>query len=125
MEISKKTFGYLITVTFLLLLYVHEQTSILHVSYSIQKKEREVAQLSETYKLAKFRVARLRSPQALNHRLKELSFDLTTPTEQEIIRILKPKIESLSSEKTAGSSSHFFPWLNLIKEAQAKTSSKE
>lgn len=124
MEITKRTFGYLILATFLLLLYVHEQTCIFQVSYAIQKKEREVAELNETYKLSKFRVARLRSPHVLNQRLKQLSLDLTTPTEQEIIRVLKPKIEQAKTSQITWPApmnllSHF------VKEAQAKTNPRE
>ncbi len=125
MELSKRTFSFLVLGTFLLLLYVHEQISIFQVSYSIQKKEREVAQLSEQYKMTKFKVARLRSPHALNQRMKQLSLDLRTPTEQEVIRIIKPKGTLQTSKATLPDPIQFLSWLHFIKDAQAKTSSKE
>ena len=121
---SKRTFSFLIAGTMLLLFYVHEQIAIFQVSYSIEKKEREVARLSEEYKIARFRIARLRSPDVLSKRMKETSLDLTTPKDQEVIKILKPKIVSEESKTTLPAPFQFQSWLHLIKEAQAKTSSK-
>lgn len=125
MELSKRTFGFLILVTFALLLYVHQQISIFRVSYSIQKKEAEFAKLSEDYKLTKFKVARLRSPHVLNQRMKQLSLDLTTPTEQEIIRVLKPKLAPEETKMSWPDPIQFLSWFHFMKEAQAKVASKE
>ena len=125
MELSKRTFSLFILVTFALLLYVHQQISIFQVSYSIQKKENDASKLSEAYKMEKFRVDRLRSPHALSQRMKQLSLDLTTPTEQEIIRILKPKIAPQETKVSLPDPVQFLSWSHFIKEAQAKTASKE
>ena len=122
---NKRIFSLLTIVTLALLLYVHEQISLFRVSYSIQAKERQVAELSEVYKLAKFRVARLRSPQVLSQRMKQLSLNLTTPTEQEVIRILRPQMVSQEQTMKWPDPIHFLSWLHFIKEAQAKTLSKE
>ena len=116
---NKRIFSLLTIVTLALLLYVHEQISLFRVSYSIQAKERQV------YKLAKFRVARLRSPQVLSQRMKQLSLNLTTPTEQEVIRILRPQMVSQEQTMKWPDPIHFLSWLHFIKEAQAKTLSKE
>lgn len=125
MELSKKTFILFIMITLALLLYVHQQISVFRVSYAIQKKEAEAAKLSEDYKLVKFRVARLRSPHVLNQRMKQLSLDLTTPTEQEIIRVLKPKVVPQETKMILPDPIQFLSWLHFIKEAQAKTAPKE
>ena len=125
MELNKRTFSYFIVITFALLLYVHQQISIYQVSYAIQKKEGEAAKLSEDYKLAKFRAARYRSPHFLNQRMKELSMDLTTPTDQEIIHILRPKIVPQETKVSWPDPVQLLSWFHFIKEAQAKTSSKE
>ena len=125
MTSSKRTFSFLIVGTVLLLFYVHEQVAMFQVSYSIEKKERQVARLSEEYKTAKFRVARLRSPDVLSKRMKKLSLDLTAPKDREVIKITKPKIVSEQTTKaTVPAPFQFQSWLHLIKEAQAKTSSK-
>lgn len=121
---SKRTFSFLIIGTLLLLSYVHEQILIFQVSYSIEKKEREVARLSEEYKNAKFRVARLRSPDALSKRMKKTSLELTTPRDQEVVRIIKPRAIPTETKTTAPAPFHIQSWIHLIKEAQAKTSSK-
>ncbi len=122
---SKRTFSFLILGTLLLLVYVHEQIAIFQVSYSIEKKERTVARLSEEYKNAKFRVAHLRSPDVLNKRMKAASLDLTTPKDRKVIKIVKPQIIQEQTTKTAlPAPFQFQSWLHFIKEAQAKTSSK-
>ena len=125
MELSKRTFSLFILITFALLLYVHQQISIFQVSYSIQKKEHESAKLSEDYKLVKFRVARLRSPNALNQRMKQLSLDLTTPTEQEVIHVLKPKLVPQETKVSWPDPMQFLSWFHFVKEAQAKIASKD
>ena len=125
MTSSKRTFSFLILGTFLLLSYVHEQIAIFQVSYSIEKEERQVARLSEEYKTAKFRVARLRSPDVLNKRMKKLSLDLTTPKDRKVIKVIKPQtISEQTAKATLPAPFQFQSWLHLIKEAQAKTSSK-
>lgn len=111
--------------TLALLLYVHQQVSIYHISYNIQKKEQETAHLSEEYKMAKFRVDRLRSPHILNQRMKQYSLELTTPTEQEIIHVLRSKMVVQESKVSWPNPVQFLSWFHFIKEAQAKTSSKE
>ena len=124
-ELSKKTFSTLIVGTLALLLYVHQQVSVFQVSYDIEKKERQIARLSEDYKRAKFGLDQLRSPHALNERLKQSSLELITPTDQEVIRILKmqPIIEKTES---GWRGTQFGSLLHFVKEAQAKTfSSKE
>lgn len=125
-ELSKKTFGVLIVGTFALLLYVHQQVCIFQFSYDIEKKERQIARLSEDYKRARFTLDQLRSPHALSARLKESSLELITPTDQEVIRILKmqPMVEKVESNWRPGL--QFGSLLHFVKEAQAKTfSSKE
>lgn len=122
---NKRIFSLLMIVTVALLLYVHEQISLFRVSYSIQAKERQVAELGESYKLAKFRVARLRSPEVLSQRMKQLSLNLTTPTEQEIIRILKPQLVSQEQTMKWPDPIHFLSWFHFIQDAQAKTPPQE
>ena len=121
MELSRKVLRNLVLCTFLLLFYVHEQVSILQVSYSIEKKERALARLNETYKVAKFNVLRLRSPNVLNKRVKQLSLDLTLPTDQEVIKVLRPQAVPAEEPMSWRAPIQFMSWLHMIKEAQAKT----
>ncbi|MBI4357918.1 MAG: hypothetical protein HY584_01340 [Candidatus Omnitrophica bacterium] len=122
MRLSKRTFFFLILATLMLLFYVHFQTGVFRVSYSIEKQEREIAKLNEAYKIAKFRVARLRSPRVLSERMKKFSLDLTSPKDQEFIRVLKPKAVTTRVEAGWHGPFQTLAWLNLIKEAQAKSS---
>ena len=122
MDFSKRTFTLLITGTLLVLLYVHTQIAIFQLSYSIGKKEREVAQLSETYKTARFRVARLRSPQALSQRAKKISLVLIPPKNQEVIKILRPRTVPIQKQVVWPAPFQFLSLIHFVKEAHAKTS---
>lgn len=125
-ELSKKTFSALILGTLALLFYVHQRVSVFQLSYDIEKKERQIARLSEDYKRAKFGLAQLRSPHALSERLKGSSLDLVMPTDQEIIRILKIEPIIQKTETRWPVLFQFGSLLHFVKEAQAKTfSSKE
>lgn len=124
MMLSKRAIKYLLLSTGLVLLYVHQQTAILQLSYSIEKKERKLAELSEHYKLARYQIARLRSPNFLNQQLKAHSFDLTHPKVIEVIKVPIPKVESAPSQAHWPLKSSLIFWMGTVKEAQAKTSSK-
>ena len=124
-ELSKKTFSALIIGTLALLLYVHQQVSVFQLSYDIEKKERQIARLSEDYKRAKFGLDQLRSPHALNERLKGSSLELITPTDQEVVRVLKMQ-PIIQKPESGWPGVQFGSLLHFVKEAQAKTfSSKE
>lgn len=123
MNLSKRTFTFLIAGTLLVLAYVHEQVSILQISYSIEKKEREVARLSEDYKLAKFQMSRLHSPAFLTRELKSRSLNLAAPKAGQVVKVVKlkeilPPLNQPTTVKTSITS-----WFGgFMKEAQAKTS---
>ena len=112
----------LVLSTILLLLYVHEQVLILKTSYSIENKEREVATLSEQYKIKRFRVDRLKSPAVLSRRVKELAFDFSAPEEQKVVTIMKPKLEREAIRENWQIPVQFSSWLHFVKEVHAKTS---
>ena len=122
MEPSKRTFKLLAVGTALVLLYVHGQVAILRVSYSIQKKEKEVAYLSENYKVMRFQLERLQSPSFLDRQLKQRSLNLAVPRQREVLKILTPRTNPSSSGLEMHVKSQPFSWAGLIKEAQAKTS---
>ena len=123
MATPKRTFGLIGFVSLLLLLYVHTQVAILQLSYAIQNKERQVAQLSEEYKLARFQLARLRSPQALSQRLKKMASVLVQPKDQEVIKVLRPKtVVPLQREGIGPAPLQFLTLIRIVKEAQAKSS---
>ncbi len=115
-------FAILMTGTVMLLVYVHVYTETYRLSYSIQKKETRLAQLGEDYKIAQFRVSRLRSPQYLNQKLKEKPLQLITPKAAEIIKISLPKPIETPMEPMAPVKYNFLSWVSSMKEAQAKTS---
>lgn len=115
----------MVLITLALLIYVHQQTLVFQTSYSIEKKERQVARLSEDYKNAKFSVARLRSPHALNERMKKLSLDLIAPKDHQIIRLVKPKEVPAPTKMGWSAPVQFMSWLHFVREAHAKTTHRE
>lgn len=106
-----------------LLLYVHERVEMLRVSYRIHEKTSALSEKAETYQRLKFEVAQLRSPQALERRLEELSIPLTLPKEIRVLRIsapaVSPSVEALPLSHPSG---NFFDFLGQwIQIAQART----
>ena len=122
MALNNRTFLILIVVTIMLLVYVHEHVSIFQVSYLIEKKERELAQLSEDYKKAKFDLTRLRSPNVLKQKLEHSKLDLTTPRAAEIVRVLKPRELDQMVKPDFTIRGQFLSWMSFMRDAHAKMS---
>lgn len=108
-----------------LLLYVHERVEMLRVSYHIHQKSVELSQRSEEYRRLTFEVAHLRSPQALEKRIDELSLALTLPKQIQVLRVPEPPVlpTQVASIPLQVSSTHnFFDFLGQwIQVAQART----
>lgn len=124
MMLSKRAIKYLLLSTGLVLLYVHQQTAVLRISYAIEKKERNLAELNEQYKLAKYQITRLRSPSFLNQQLKNHSLHLTHPKVIEVVQVRSSSLETVQPQAVWPAKPSFIAWIGSVKEAQAKTSSK-
>ena|SRR3989338_3565889 len=124
MILSKQTFKFFLLGTILILLYVHQQTAILRLSYSIEKKEKQLVTLNENYKMARYQRARLRSPAFLNREMKKRALNLTNPKAVEVVNISMPRMSAapVSVGGTWPVKSPLLSWIGSIKEAQAKTS---
>ena len=116
-------FSVLFSTTLLLLLYVHIQTEIFRASYAIEKKEHQIAELSESYKILRFHVTQLRSPHYLNEQMKEKSMELVSPKTAEIIKIPMSKEMVVPVAPHSTLKPQVLSWLGFLKEAQAKPSS--
>jgi hypothetical protein len=125
MKKSATPYAALIFSTFFLLGYVHGHTSIYRISYSIEAKERKVAELGEQFKQAKFRVSTLKSPAELTQRLKDTEIDLIVPKEHEIIKVLMRKRTITAAGRMSPRWIPFMTWFHLMGEAQAKLLSSE
>ena len=119
----RSLFSVLFSVTLMLLIYVHIQAEIFRLSYSIEKKERELAELSERYKVMHFSVTQLKSPNYLNEQMKKKSIELITPKTAEIIKVPMPKNFPLPEEPAVSPvKAQLLSWAGFMKEAQAKPS---
>lgn len=119
---SNKIFSFLFVITATLLLYVHGQVSVFHVSYSIQKKEKELAKLSDEFKMLKYEVSQLRSLSYLDKMTKEMNLKLVMPKEVKVISVpVERQADRISLPPTIVRKG-FLSFINFVKEAQAKTS---
>ena len=118
--LSRRSIPLLFAGTLLLLTYVHAQTSIYRISYSIEAKERQVAALNEGYKHAKFRVAKLHSPSFLNKQLENVSLDLTAPKAAGVLHVSKSIPMGRISVPDLTLRGQVMSWFGLMREAQAK-----
>ena len=106
-----------------LLLYVHERVEMLRISYQIYERSSELSKKGEEFRRLKFEVSQLRSPQALEKRLEELSVPLTLPKEIKVLKVSEPLIPSarqpLAVQPLRG---NFFDFVGQwIQIAQART----
>lgn len=120
--LGKILVGYVI-VTGGFLLYVQERVEMLRVSYQIHEKASLLSERGEEYRRMKFEVAQLRSPQALEKRLPELSPSLTIPKEIRVLKVpqpfARPGVETVPLPRPSG---HLFDFVGQwIQVAQART----
>lgn len=116
----------IMTVSILLVLYVHEQVALLHVSYMLDTRVEKVTRLSEEYRQLRFEVEQLKAPRLLEEKMKQLSLDLTLPKEIRVMRVPAPELEKVvhqvSSRPSSGGVLDFVGrWVDV---AQAKTDSE-
>ena len=74
-------------VTAVLLLYVHERVEMFRFSYKIYDKSGALSKKAEEYRLLKFEVTQLRSPQALEKRLQAMSLPFALPKEIKVLHV--------------------------------------
>ena len=121
----KKFFYGLTLITLALLLHVHMQVSIFQVSYSIQKKNKLLSELSDEYRLQRYEVSKLYSLGYLDKRKKEMNFNLVIPKEVKVVYIPSEKTPEPIIQPLPLIRQGIFSFANLIKDAQAKTLSRE
>jgi cell division protein FtsL len=109
----------------LMLVYVHEQMALFHISYELDAKSEKLSRLSEEYRKLKFEVDQLRAPRLLESKLKELSLDLALPKEVRVVKVpvAEPLPAPVSMFSGGAAQSQLFNflgrWLNVAP-AQAK-----
>ena len=109
---------------FFFLIYVHEQISLLHVSYLIEARNEKLTHLSEESRQLRFEVEQLKAPRLLEEKMKQMSLELTLPREIRVIRIpatgIAPdSLQKISTRPMAGRLADFFG--RFVDIAQAKT----
>ncbi len=121
-SMGKMIFGVGI-LTLALLLYVHEQVSLVRVSYQIDSKADKLSKMKEDYRQIKFEVDQLKAPRLLEEKMKSLSMDLTLPREIHVVRTPALKVPLPNQQVSTGSfSGNMFGFLgHWVEVAQAKT----
>ena len=113
--------------TLLLLLYVHGEVSLFHLSYQMDEQTEKLAQKTEAYRRLRFEVAELSAPRRLENKISDLSMDLVLPKEIQVIKLpaAVPRGAagaSLGHEIPVSLQQRFSYWVNRwVGVAQAKT----
>ncbi len=87
MKGSGKIICGILSVSFLMLLYVHGETSLFSISYGIDAKSKQLAKVSEEYRRLRFEVEQLKAPLVLENKMKEMSLELMLPSDVRVIRV--------------------------------------
>ena len=120
---GKTILGVSVAVVFLLL-YVHEQIALLHVSYTLEDKSEKLVRLSEEYRNVKFELDQLKAPRLLEEKIKEMRLNLALPNEVRVMKTPAPplpesSLKSVSVSPMSDRVLHFLGrWVDI---AQAKT----
>ncbi len=120
---GKMIFG-VATVTLLLLVYVHEQVSLVRISYLLDSKSDALVRMSEEYRQLKFEVDQLKAPRLLEEKMKNLSLDLTLPQEIHVVRTPAVRLDAAKGQDISVGSvpGRMFEFLGQwVDIAQAKT----
>lgn len=117
----------IISVTFVMLCYVHLQTEVFRVSYSIAEKEKKLSKLSDQYRELKFEVSHLKSLNYLDKKRREKDVGLVAPEKVKTIRVPVPSSRIMeepvpNSEYSPLLKKSLTSVVGFIKEAQAKMS---
>jgi hypothetical protein len=70
-----------------MLLFVHQQISIIQCSYKINKDESLLADLKESHKNLKFQLASYTSPASVNEKLAAADIDLVFPDQITVVKV--------------------------------------
>ena len=120
---GKTILGVSIAVVFLLL-YVHEQVALLHVSYTLEDKSEKFVRLSEEYRNLKFELDQLKAPRLLEAKIMEMKLNLALPNEVRVLRtppasLAEVPLKNVSAAPMSDRVLHFLGrWVDI---AQAKT----
>ncbi len=78
----------------LMVLYVHIQISLFHVSYSIDARMAQNSVKSEEFRKLKYEIDQLKAPLQLEKRMTDLALELNLPQEVFVMRVPMPAIVS-------------------------------
>ncbi len=126
MKGSGKIILWIAVLSSLLVLYVHAQTQLFRVSYTLDREVKERNLLLDRQGKLKYELDQMKAPRLLEEKLSRLQFDLTLPAEIRVIRLAPPVLPQLKidagrfAEKPVSQkfSDFFERW---VKVAQAKT----
>lgn len=118
---------FLIFVTALALLYVHQQVQLLQLSYKIELNEKEAATLLDQNRSLVYNITRLKSPVYLQEKFLASKKDFRVPQGWQVVEAVTPELnkkQTVVLAKTASEQNKGFGIFNVFlrpKEALAKT----
>jgi len=108
----------------MMLLYVHQQLTIIQSSYRINTKEEQLVDLMDVQKNLKFQLASLKSPISVEQKLADADISLVVPNEVRIVKVPVTRATSfqVAHNSAAQSEVPVMKLLGLEREAEAKLS---
>lgn len=82
---------FLVLITSLALLYVHQQVQLLKISYEINSSEKEVARLLDQNKILVYNVTRLKSPVYLDNKFLASKKEYAIPKQWQVVEVVTKK----------------------------------
>jgi hypothetical protein len=110
----------LTTITFLSLLYVHQQTEIVRFAYITQKKAVFFQELLDKNNLLRYNIEKNTSLTRIGDKIYDNS-DYSMPNSYQLVRLYSPRSTHVLASQAVGKENIFARLLGTVREAQAKT----
>jgi len=115
------------SVTFIALIYVHQQVELVKLSYAIDYKEKKLAEMLDRRENVGYNIANLEDPSRLENILVAKRIDISFPKRGNVFKVARVKynvaneerLRSVSLERK-GNIAGILEFLGLRSEAQAK-----
>lgn len=78
---------FLVIITSIALLYVHQQVQLLRISYEINKSEKKISGLLDQNKILIYNVTRLKSPVYLDNKFLSAKKDYAIPKQWQVVEV--------------------------------------
>lgn len=97
-----KYISYISFITLTALLYVHQQTELVKLSYTIDSKEKCLKQMVDRNDTLGYNVNNLQSPSRLEKALASKNVEMAFPKQAQVVKMPGPRMNNAARVKAAG-----------------------